>query len=79
MTRIHNLTSALSIWVYADHMPPHFHIRSPNSNAQIDMRTLQVLRGRCDRKEFAAVVAWASQAENMVLIEAEWRRLNEQD
>ncbi len=79
MTRIHSLTSVLSIWVYTDHMPPHFHVRSPNSNCLVDVKTLRILRGRCDRKDFAAVVAWASDPANMARIESEWRRLNERD
>ena len=79
VTRIHTFTSALSISVYADHAPPHFHVRSANGSCQIDLRTLQVMRGRCERKDYAVVVAWASQEANMALIEAEWRRLNEQD
>lgn len=79
MTRVHSLTNALSIWVYADHMPPHFHIRAPNSNALVDLRTLQIMRGTCDRKDFAAVLAWAGVPENRRLLEAEWDRLNARD
>lgn len=79
MTRIHTLPGNVSIWVYADHMPPHFHVRSASSNAQVDMRTLQVIRGRCTRKEYAAIVAWASEEANMALVLAEWRKLNERD
>ena len=79
MTRVHSLTSALSIWVYADHMPPHFHVRSPKTNCLVEIRTLQVIRGKYDRKDYAAVVAWASDDANMALIETTWRKLNERD
>ncbi len=44
MTRVHSFTNALSIWVYTDHMPPQFHIPSPNSSALVDLRTLEVMR-----------------------------------
>ena len=73
------MTNALSLWVYADHMPPHFHVRSPNSDALIDLRTLQVMRGTCDRKDLAAVLGWASRAENKRMLESEWARLNARD
>lgn len=79
MTRVHDLTNALSIWVYTDHMPPHFHIRSPNSNALVDLRTLRLMRGTCDRNDLAAVLQWAGRPENQRLLQAEWDRLNARD
>ena len=69
----------MSIWVYADHMPPHFHFRSPDSNAIIDLRTMQVMRGTYDRKDLAAVLRWATEPENTRLLEVEWNRLNGRD
>jgi len=42
--------SSATIYVYADdHVPPHFHLRGPNSNAQIRMDTLEVMEGYCSR------------------------------
>lgn len=79
MTRVQNLTNALSIWVYTDHMPPHFHMRSPNSNALIDLRSMEFMRGTYDRKELMAVLEWAWRPENRRLLETEWDRLNARD
>lgn len=73
------LPGRLSIWVYTDHMPPHFHVRSPNSNAQIDLRTLQVMRGRISRKDYAAVIDWASVPGNREALDHAWSRLNDED
>ncbi len=58
-----------------DHLPPHFHLRGPNSRAMVGIDTLTVLRGRADRRDLAEVLAWA--AANRALLHSEWSRLNE--
>ncbi|WP_080900986.1 MULTISPECIES: DUF4160 domain-containing protein [Rhodopseudomonas] len=62
-----------------DHHPPHFHLRGPNSNALIDMVTLEVVIGRASRQDLDEARAWASQPEHLALLMSEWRRLNERD
>lgn len=64
--------------MYADdHAPPHFHLVGPDSNAMVRLGTLEVLRGVADRRDLADAVSWA--ARNAVMLEAEWRKLNERD
>jgi len=58
-----------------EHVPPHFHLIGPNSNALVDIRNLEILRGRASRSDFREAVAWA--VDHMEDLLAEWSRLNE--
>lgn len=58
-----------------DHVPPHFHLFGPNSNAVLAIGTLTVIRGRADARDLTEALAWAG-ANRGVLIR-EWNRLNE--
>jgi hypothetical protein len=63
------------IRVYAnDHLPPHFHIITPDADALIDIETLEILRGKLSRRAEAEALVWAKT--NMVLIVDEWNRTN---
>ena len=55
----------------------HFHLIGPDTDVLIDLRTLQVMRGRYTRQALAEAVAWA--ADNLAILWAEWRRCNERD
>jgi hypothetical protein len=77
MPRIARL-AAVSIYIYADdHAPPHFHARGPDTNIQVSIETLQVMRGHYKRGAFAETTAWA--ADNQSLLRAKWIEFNEQD
>ena len=68
----------VAIYIYADeHPPPHFHLRSPNSNAQIDIATMQMMRGTASRAELAQAVTWAET--NRTFLMQKWREFNERD
>ena len=68
----------LAIYIYADdHLPPHFHLLSPDSDAQIEIATMQVMRGTASRADLARAIAWA-EANRDLLIE-KWIELNERD
>jgi hypothetical protein len=57
---VHRLSN-IGIYISADdHAPPHFHIRGPNSDAQLLIDTLQVIRGTCKQSELAEARAWAA-------------------
>jgi len=56
---------------------PHFHVLGPNSNAQIEIATLSVMRGKCHPRDLAEVIGWA--ATNQALLRAKWSELNERD
>ena len=80
MPCVHQLTASVSIYVYAnDHAPPHFHIVAPDADALVDMRSLQIIRGRVRPKTFAAAVKWATEDASRAALMAEWERLNESD
>jgi len=43
---------------YNDHPPPHFHVRYGKHEAQIDIRTLEVIAGSLPRPQLALALAW---------------------
>ncbi len=68
----------LAIYIYADdHLPPHFHLRGPDSNAQIEIATMQMMRGTASRAELARAIAWAEA--NRDLLMEKWVEFNERD
>lgn len=72
------LISNCGIYVYyGDHAPPHFHVEGPDTNVQIDMRTLQVMRGNYRARDLAEALSWA--AGNFDVLWAAWRTCNERD
>jgi hypothetical protein len=52
---------------YADHDPPHFHVRYAGQKALVAIETLEVLRGSLSPRALALVTEWAAlhQAELM--------------
>lgn len=63
------------IRVYAnDHLPPHFHIITPDADALVDIENLEILRGKLPRGAEAEALAWAKT--NGGLIADEWNRTN---
>jgi len=71
------LTKARIYVYYGDHAPPHFHVVGPDTDVLIDLRSLQVIRGRYTRHALAEAIAWA--ADNLTTLWSEWRRCNERD
>jgi hypothetical protein len=53
---------------WQDHPPPHFHALYAEHEAQIDIRTLEVIEGSLPRRALALVVEWA-QAHRAELME----------
>lgn len=45
---------------YADHAPPHFHVRYGDQKALIAIETLGILRGRLSPRALALVTEWAA-------------------
>ena len=61
--------------VYAnDHLPPHFHIITPDADALVHIETLEILRGKLSRRAEAEALAWAT-ANGSRSVE-EWNRTN---
>jgi hypothetical protein len=77
MPRIHRLNNG-ALYIYAnDHAPPHFHVVGPDSNARIGIDSLEILRGRCSRRDFHEAVEWALAHQDFLL--QRWREINERD
>jgi hypothetical protein len=77
MPRIVRL-AAVNIYIYADdHAPPHFHVVGPETDIQVAIETLQVMRGRFRPADLAQAIGWA--AENQPLLRAKWSEYNERD
>ena len=77
MPKVVDLTNA-AIYVYhGDHAPPHFHVLGPDSDAQIAIANLQVIRGRISRRDLGEAVAYA--AEHTDDLETIWRQYHERD
>jgi hypothetical protein len=46
---------------WREHAPPHFHAIYAEHEAEIDIRTLEVLRGHLPRRALALVLEWAAE------------------
>ncbi len=44
---------------WREHAPPHFHAIYSEFEAEIDIRTLEVLRGQLPKRALALVLEWA--------------------
>jgi hypothetical protein len=77
MPKVATLTNAV-IYIYADdHLPPHFHVWGPDTDAQIEIHSLQIMNGKISRRDYAEAVAWAEN--NQALLETKWSEYNERD
>lgn len=66
-------SNRISIHIYyADHTPPHFHVRYPNGGASIAIATLEVMRGELAGRVRKQIIPWA-QSHQSELQEA-WER-----
>jgi hypothetical protein len=57
---------------WSDHNPPHFHAKYAEHRAEIDIRTLAILRGRLPSKALNLVNEWAQLHRDALL--AQWER-----
>ncbi|WP_244535573.1 DUF4160 domain-containing protein [Methylorubrum salsuginis] len=72
--RLHQFGKVV-ITVYGnDHLPPHFHVLSPDAEALVEIATLAVLAGSLPSRIAREALAWA--AANIDRIRAEWNRIN---
>lgn len=64
----------ITIRVYAnDHLPPHFHVVSPDFEALVELSTMTVIAGNIPK---AGQEAKDWSVANRALIVAEWNRIN---
>ena len=62
------------VMFYRDHMPRHFHVATPDGDAQIALADLSIMNGRLRTSELEMVRDWARA--NIEFLEREWERLN---
>ncbi len=55
---------------WREHAPPHFHAVYAEFEAEIDIRTLDVIRGALPRRALALVLEWAT--EHRVELMEDW-------
>jgi hypothetical protein len=60
MPRISEFYGIVIEMYWSDHNPPHFHAKYAEHRAEIDIRTLGLLRGRLPAKAMGLVTEWAS-------------------
>lgn len=60
MPRISEFYGIIIEMYWSDHHPPHFHAKYGEHRAEIDIRTLGVLRGRLPPKALSLVIEWAA-------------------
>jgi len=46
---------------WADHAPPHFHVLYAEYEAQVNIQTLEVIKGELPNRALALVLEWASE------------------
>lgn len=63
----------IAIWP-RDHVPPHFHLITPDLEAMVSIETLEILQGQARGKDYRRVREWAEQ--NRPLLWATWNRFN---
>lgn len=73
------LAYGLAIYVYADHLPRHFHAYSSATNCNVSLETLEVIEGTYSRRELLEIIKWISKPENKLAVEEEWRRRNDRE
>jgi len=44
---------------YEDHNPPHFHVYYSEFEAQIDLQTLEIIKGRLPNRVLSLTLEWA--------------------
>ena len=67
---------SLQVRVYpSDHLPPHFHVVGPDTEALVSLERLEILAGRARHEEIKEVLTWA--AGNLETLWQHWHRLNQ--
>ena len=74
MSTLHRI-GRVQIRMFYDHNPPHFHIWTPDSEVQVSLRDLTLLRGGPMHKgDYELAMEWARA--NIDFLWQEWNRRN---
>jgi hypothetical protein len=60
MPRISEFFGIVIAMYYNDHVPPHFHARYAEYEAEVAIQSLEVLNGSLPRRALALVLEWAA-------------------
>jgi len=63
------------IEVRSDHLPPHFHITSPDSSFMVDLYTFEVIRGQGRVDELEWAIEWSKS--HATELRAKWKEIND--
>jgi hypothetical protein len=72
MPRISEFYGIVIEMYWSDHNPPHFHAKYGEHRAEVDIRTLGILRGRLPAKASGLVTEWATLHQDELLLQ--WDR-----
>lgn len=61
---------------YNEHNPPHFHAKYGDYQAEIDIRTLQILNGELPKRAKTLVLEWADEHREELMTDWELARQN---
>jgi Domain of unknown function (DUF4160) len=61
---------------YNEHNPPHFHAKYAEFQAEIDIRTLQIINGDLPKRAKALVLEWADEHREELMQDWELARLH---
>jgi len=61
---------------YNEHNPPHFHAKYAEYKAEIDIRTLQILKGELPKRAKSMVLEWADEHRDELMQDWELARQN---
>jgi Domain of unknown function (DUF4160) len=53
---------------FNDHNPPHFHVKYGECKAEMDIRTLRILKGRPPPKAQSLVIEWALAPHRLAIV-----------
>ncbi len=59
---------------YNEHNPPHFHVKYGDDTAEIDIRTLQILKGGIPKRAKSMVLEWADEHREELMLDWELAR-----
>lgn len=59
MPRVSEFFGIIIAMYYNDHVPPHFHAKYAESEAEIAIETLEIVEGSLPRRVLALVLEWA--------------------
>jgi hypothetical protein len=61
MPTISNFYGIMIQMFWNDHAPPHFHALYAEHEVIVDIRTLEIMRGKMPRRALALILEWAAQ------------------